>query len=77
MLFLNTKDEDLEGDFDPHEHDKRMRQLFNSEYYNGDENEKPEFPDLDEELEIGKQNAAVLNIVLNLRSTIFWNFVFD
>jgi protein KRI1 len=47
----------LEGDFDPQEHDKRMRQLFNCEYYNEDENEKPEFPELDEELEIGKQNV--------------------
>jgi hypothetical protein len=62
MLFLNKKDEDLEGDFDPHEHDKRMRQLFNCEYYNEDENEKPEFPELDEELEIGKQKVGTLSI---------------
>lgn len=53
-LFCDTKDEDLEGDFDQEEHDKRMRQLFNHEFYDGDENKKPEFPELDEELEIGK-----------------------
>jgi hypothetical protein len=42
-----------------------MRQLFNHEFYDGDENEKPEFPDLDEELEIGKQNAPALSIEFN------------
>jgi hypothetical protein len=62
MHFLFTKDEDLEGDFDPEQHDKRMRQLFNREFYEGDENEKPDFPELDEELEIGKQNATMLSI---------------
>ncbi|PNF39018.1 KRI1-like protein [Cryptotermes secundus] len=54
---VGFKDEDLEGDFDPHEHDKRMRQIFNCEYYNGDEREKPEFPELDEELEIENWDA--------------------
>jgi hypothetical protein len=42
-----------------------MRQLFNNEFYDGDENEKPEFPDLDEELEIGKQNVPALSAELN------------
>jgi hypothetical protein len=39
-----------------------MRQLFDCGYYNEGENEKPEFPELDEELEIGKQNAAMLSV---------------
>ncbi|KAK0180309.1 hypothetical protein PV327_005968 [Microctonus hyperodae] len=43
---------DLDGDFDPAEHDKKMQELFNEEYYNNDENIKPEFPELDEELGI-------------------------
>jgi len=54
-LFFNQKDEDFEGDFDPEQHDKRMRQLFDSEYYEGNDSKKPEFPELDEELEIGEQ----------------------
>lgn len=32
-----------------------MRQLFDSEYYEGNDSKKPEFPELDEELEIGEQ----------------------
>ncbi|KAK0171750.1 hypothetical protein PV328_005159 [Microctonus aethiopoides] len=43
---------DLDGDFDPAEHDKKMQELFNEEYYNNDENIKPEFPEMDEELGI-------------------------
>ncbi|XP_057331902.1 protein KRI1 homolog [Microplitis mediator] len=46
---------DFEGDFDPNEHDRKMQELFNDEYYQDvDENAKPEFPELDEELEIEK-----------------------
>ncbi|XP_008544758.1 protein KRI1 homolog [Microplitis demolitor] len=46
---------DFEGDFDPSEHDRKMQELFNDEYYQDvDENAKPEFPELDEELEIEK-----------------------
>ncbi|XP_047117987.1 protein KRI1 homolog [Schistocerca piceifrons] len=50
---LGFKDEDIEGDFDPEEYDKRMNQLFSEEYYaeEGD-SAKPEFPELDDELEI-------------------------
>ena len=45
----------MEGDFNPDEHDKRMSELFNSEYYSSCADEtRPEFPELDEELEIGK-----------------------
>jgi hypothetical protein len=32
-----------------------MRQLFDSEFYEGNDSKKPEFPALDEELEIGEQ----------------------
>ncbi|KAL0278248.1 UNVERIFIED_CONTAM: hypothetical protein PYX00_000116 [Menopon gallinae] len=47
------KSEDLEGDFDPDEYDKRMSQIFNEDYYGtGGDEEKPEFPEYDEELDI-------------------------
>lgn len=47
--------EDIDGDFDPEEHDKYMQKLFSDEYYqDAVDEQKPEFPDLDEELEIGK-----------------------
>ncbi|XP_014230963.1 protein KRI1 homolog [Trichogramma pretiosum] len=43
---------DLEEDFDPDAYDKKMRQVFNDDYYAAAENEdvKPEFPEIDEEL---------------------------
>ncbi|KAF2896128.1 hypothetical protein ILUMI_10041 [Ignelater luminosus] len=44
---------DLEDDFDPELHDKRMKALFDDQFYEGPEGEqKPEFPELDEELEL-------------------------
>nr|CAH7761243.1 unnamed protein product [Callosobruchus chinensis] len=50
---IGFADEDVDGDFDPEEHDKKMQALFNDEFYQGPEEEqKPQFPDLDEELEI-------------------------
>ncbi|XP_034171183.1 protein KRI1 homolog [Osmia lignaria lignaria] len=50
---IQFNDIDLEGDFDPTEHDRKMTQLFNDDYYAAtEENIKPEFPDIDEELEI-------------------------
>ncbi|KAH8378962.1 hypothetical protein KR009_002317, partial [Drosophila setifemur] len=47
---LGFRDEELEEDFDPAAHDRRMQELFNDEYYNVDEGEeKPECPsDIDE-----------------------------
>ncbi|XP_037817874.1 protein KRI1 homolog [Lucilia sericata] len=47
---LGFKDDDLEEDFDPEAHDRRMQELFNDEYYQVDEGEeKPECPsDIDE-----------------------------
>ncbi|KAJ9586169.1 hypothetical protein L9F63_020191, partial [Diploptera punctata] len=53
---VGFKDEDLEGDFDPDEYDKRMNQLFNKEFYEEGETAKPECPDLEEELEIENWN---------------------
>uniref|UniRef100_A0A1Q3F2I6 Protein KRI1 homolog n=1 Tax=Culex tarsalis TaxID=7177 RepID=A0A1Q3F2I6_CULTA len=50
---MAIKEEDLESDFDPDEHDRRMQRMFDDEYYGVDEgDQKPEFPDLDEELGI-------------------------
>ncbi|XP_034945518.1 protein KRI1 homolog [Chelonus insularis] len=50
---LNLDSIDFDSDFDPNEHDKKMQQIFNEEYYNnGEDNVKPEFPELDQELEI-------------------------
>lgn len=47
---LGFKDDDLEEDFDPEAHDRRMQELFNDDYYEVDEGEeKPECPsDIDE-----------------------------
>ncbi|KAL6267766.1 hypothetical protein P5V15_000835 [Pogonomyrmex californicus] len=51
MRFDNV---DFDSDFDPNEHDRKMKELFNDEYYAGgeDEMQKPEFPEIDEELGI-------------------------
>lgn len=50
---LGFKDDELEEDFDPEAHDRRMQELFNDEYYNVDEGEeKPECPSDIEELAI-------------------------
>lgn len=47
------KEDDLNSDFDPAEHDRRMTEMFDNEYYGIDEgDQKPEFPDIDEELKI-------------------------
>uniref|UniRef100_A0A182RTZ2 Protein KRI1 homolog n=1 Tax=Anopheles funestus TaxID=62324 RepID=A0A182RTZ2_ANOFN len=55
---LAMNEEDLESEFDPDEHDRRMKDMFNDEYYGIDEgDQKPEFPDLDEEL--GVENYDV------------------
>lgn len=50
---FELKEADLNSDFDPAEHDKRMAALFDNQYYGIDEGEqKPQFPDIDEELNI-------------------------
>jgi len=46
---LPFKDDDLESEFDPDAHDKRMQEIFNDEYYQIDEGEeKPDCPDIEE-----------------------------
>ncbi|CRK96024.1 CLUMA_CG009464, isoform A [Clunio marinus] len=50
---FSLAEEDLNSDFDPDEHDRRMTKMFDNEYYGIDEGDKkPEFPDIDEELKI-------------------------
>ncbi|XP_050334333.1 protein KRI1 homolog isoform X1 [Bactrocera neohumeralis] len=50
---LGFKDEELEEDFDPEAHDRRMQEIFNDEYYQVDEGEeKPECPSDIEELKV-------------------------
>ncbi|XP_023936567.2 protein KRI1 homolog [Bicyclus anynana] len=49
---LAFQEEDIEGDFDPQEHDRRMKALFDEQYYGETDDQKPVFPDLDDELEI-------------------------
>ncbi|XP_001659705.2 protein KRI1 homolog [Aedes aegypti] len=50
---MTLNEEELESDFDPEEHDRRMQRMFDDNYYGIDEgDQKPEFPDLDEELGI-------------------------
>ena len=44
---------DLEEDFDPDEYDKKMSKIFDEQYYAEEKDEnKPDFPDIDEELGI-------------------------
>lgn len=50
---LNTDLMDLDGDFDPEEYDRKMQDIFNSEYYGVDEGEeKPECPSDIEDLKV-------------------------
>ncbi|XP_059612995.1 protein KRI1 homolog [Phlebotomus argentipes] len=43
------EDADLSDDFDPEEHDRKMQEIFNDEYYGVDEGEdKPECPDIED-----------------------------
>jgi protein KRI1 len=50
---LPLQQDDLDSDFDPDEHDRRMAKLFDQNYYGVDEGEqKPEFPEIDEEIGI-------------------------
>uniref|UniRef100_A0A182QY25 Protein KRI1 homolog n=1 Tax=Anopheles farauti TaxID=69004 RepID=A0A182QY25_9DIPT len=59
---LAMNEDDLESEFDPDEHDRRMQRMFNDEYYGVDEgDQKPEFPELDEELGIENYDVERIN----------------
>lgn len=46
---LPFNDQDLDGDFDPDEYDRKMQSIFDNEYYQIDEGEtKPECPDIED-----------------------------
>lgn len=48
---FGIKIEDLEGDFDPNEYDQKMGKMFNDDFYTVPENDiKPQFPEIDEEI---------------------------
>ncbi|CAL1277260.1 unnamed protein product [Larinioides sclopetarius] len=47
---LNLDESDMESDFDPDKHDQKMREMFNDDYYNVEEEQKPEF-EFDEEID--------------------------
>ncbi|GFQ98501.1 protein KRI1 homolog [Trichonephila clavata] len=47
---LNLDESDIENDFDPNKHDQKMMEMFNDDYYNVAEEQKPEF-DYDEEID--------------------------
>lgn len=50
---FNLNEDELESEFDPDEHDRRMQEAFDDKYYLINEGEqKPEFPELDNELGI-------------------------
>lgn len=50
---LPITDDFLNEDFDPAEHDRKMQEMFNEEYYGVDEGEeKPEYPDDIEDLKV-------------------------
>ncbi|GFX99767.1 protein KRI1 homolog [Trichonephila clavipes] len=47
---LNLDVSDIESDFDPDKHDQKMMEMFNDDYYNVAEEQKPEF-NYDEEID--------------------------
>ena len=55
------RDEDIEGDFDPAEYDKRMAEIFENYDNTGNDDEKPEFSDLEVKKTNCKDNKRLLN----------------
>ncbi len=50
MESFGLTSKDIETDFDPESYDKAMQNAFSEEYYDeGDDEEKPEFSDLEME----------------------------
>ncbi|GBL73152.1 Protein KRI1 [Araneus ventricosus] len=47
---LNLDESDIESDFDPDKHDRKMREMFDDDYYDVEEEQKPEF-EYDEEID--------------------------
>ncbi len=46
---IQFDDDDIDGDFDPDEYDRKMNAIFNNEYYQVDEGEtKPDCPDIED-----------------------------
>ncbi|KRX23752.1 Protein KRI1 -like protein, partial [Trichinella nelsoni] len=48
---ISLNDYDLDGDYDPDEHDKKMKETFNDEYYSRDDadQKRPQFSDSDDD----------------------------
>ena len=61
----------MDGDFDPSEYDKIMQSVFDEQYYDEEDDEKPDFSD-NELLDGGKQFLVkiLLNSFGKLRQTI-------
>ena len=57
---VGFNEDDVEGDFDPDIHDEMMKKVFNSEYYQDEEEKKPEFSDSEEE---GMRYDKFMNII--------------
>merc|ERR1711872_822208 len=52
---MALRDEDIEGDFDPAEHGRRMQELFENYDTTNADDEKPEFSDLEDDAVYGEE----------------------
>jgi len=52
---MALRDEDIEGDFDPAEYDRRMQELFENYDNTNADDEKPEFSDLEDDADYGEE----------------------
>lgn len=57
-LVVGLDNIDLDGDFDPDSYDKQMTNVFNDDFYTGDDNEKPTWDD-DIDTGLEEETAAV------------------